>query len=343
MPREAAWTHNGAVALLCLFVIAAASGVSLLAQATTSLTGTVTIWGQVVPNAEVTATNTATGSARVTRTGSDGRYVFANLPVGSYTVAVVLEGFSKAVVNNVVAAAGQTATADVSLASPAAPPPPRPAPKKAAKKSGAPARIVGRDFLLQGQNEKKGYGLYSYLLFGAQATAATRDRYIQAMQAYLGFAEAGELAKQVPATQLNVTYVPLRARPNSLTADLLIDKAYYDFTRAQVLLAKIPGAPYSQGPYIVSTIAPLTVQTAVSDHYLFQDLSSVPGEVVPLWVQEFVSQSAQQDFWRARNGPHAALELRTAIARLAAGIDPAKRSAKEWQGILSALLFWKGQ
>jgi hypothetical protein len=103
------------------------------------------------------------------------------------------------------------------------------------------------------------------------------------------------------------------------------------------------GAPYLQGPYFVSTTTPLSGQATLTDHYLYQNMSSVPSELVILWVQEFMQQSAQKNFWQKRQGPQAALKLRTAIATLAAGIDPAKKSITEWQNILSTLLFWKGK
>ncbi|HZL25779.1 MAG TPA: carboxypeptidase-like regulatory domain-containing protein [Acidobacteriaceae bacterium] len=49
--------------------------------------------GAVVPNAQVTATNTATGVKYTTTSQSDGGYVFLQLPVGTYSVSVAIPGF----------------------------------------------------------------------------------------------------------------------------------------------------------------------------------------------------------------------------------------------------------
>jgi hypothetical protein len=49
--------------------------------------------GAVLPGANVTATNTATGVKYVTVAGQDGGYYFAQLPIGSYTVTATMQGF----------------------------------------------------------------------------------------------------------------------------------------------------------------------------------------------------------------------------------------------------------
>jgi hypothetical protein len=49
--------------------------------------------GAVVANASVTATNEATGVKFVTTTEADGNYIFQQLPVGTYTIAVTAAGF----------------------------------------------------------------------------------------------------------------------------------------------------------------------------------------------------------------------------------------------------------
>src|SRR5205807_3394947 len=48
----------------------------------------------VVPNATVTATNTATGISRTVGTTSAGDYVIPNLPPGTYNIAVQAKGFA---------------------------------------------------------------------------------------------------------------------------------------------------------------------------------------------------------------------------------------------------------
>ena len=50
--------------------------------------------GGALPGAEVTVTQIDTGMTRFVITGTDGGYVFTNLPVGPYKLAAKLSGFS---------------------------------------------------------------------------------------------------------------------------------------------------------------------------------------------------------------------------------------------------------
>ncbi len=71
---------------------------SLFGQArdTASVFGTVTdSQAAVVPGAKVTVTNLATGAARTANSDQSGGYVFALLPVGSYSLSVEQTGFRK--------------------------------------------------------------------------------------------------------------------------------------------------------------------------------------------------------------------------------------------------------
>src|SRR5690242_750035 len=67
------------------------------AQATTgSLRGVVTDnKGAVIPDADVTAKNDATGVETKTRTNGEGLYNFPRLAPGTYTVSVQKQGFKK--------------------------------------------------------------------------------------------------------------------------------------------------------------------------------------------------------------------------------------------------------
>lgn len=84
--------------LACAFTVATSIlAPSALAQVTTSaIHGTVTdASGAVVPNAKVTALNTATGIAVNTTTDRSGYYTFTALqPGGPYTVTVEAPGFN---------------------------------------------------------------------------------------------------------------------------------------------------------------------------------------------------------------------------------------------------------
>jgi len=71
--------------------------------------------GAVIPGAAVILTNTQTGIARTTRTGADGGYSFALVPVGSYQLTVERTGFRKYVQQGIVLQVNQQAKQDITL------------------------------------------------------------------------------------------------------------------------------------------------------------------------------------------------------------------------------------
>ena len=61
-----------------------------------TITGTVTDpTGAVVPNANIQVTNSETSAVYKVGTSSTGNYTLANLPAGTYTLAVDAPGFKK--------------------------------------------------------------------------------------------------------------------------------------------------------------------------------------------------------------------------------------------------------
>jgi outer membrane receptor protein involved in Fe transport len=71
--------------------------------------------GAVVPAAQVTATDTATGVEHTTVTSSGGEYSFPDLPLSSYTVTAVAPGFQKVQVNKVEIKAGSIYSLPIKL------------------------------------------------------------------------------------------------------------------------------------------------------------------------------------------------------------------------------------
>ncbi len=100
--------------LLAAFVLGC---LPLFAQFTTArLGGTVTDpSGAAVPGAKVTVKNTATGYKQTTSTGVTGAYLFPNLPVGSYDLAVQRAGFTTYVQYGITLAVNQAASQNVQL------------------------------------------------------------------------------------------------------------------------------------------------------------------------------------------------------------------------------------
>ena len=69
----------------------------------------------VVPNAKVTATQTATGQVRTTVGGPDGIYVLPNLPVGTYRLEVQAGGFNTYIQNGILLEVSNNVSINISL------------------------------------------------------------------------------------------------------------------------------------------------------------------------------------------------------------------------------------
>ncbi len=105
---------------VCAWIAASALilGSSLLQAQSVSgdLVGTVVdATGAGVPNAAVSATNTATNVKSTTSTNANGEYRISNLPAGHYDVAVAASGFAAANLRNVSIHLNQVATANITV------------------------------------------------------------------------------------------------------------------------------------------------------------------------------------------------------------------------------------
>src|SRR5437762_1266197 len=90
---------------VCLFIFAS----SAFSQTTATISGTITdTTGGVLPGVRVTIQQTETGLVRAATTSSDGRFVFAGIPVGRYTVRGELPGFRSVARQDLVVTVGQT-------------------------------------------------------------------------------------------------------------------------------------------------------------------------------------------------------------------------------------------
>ena len=201
-------------------------------------------------------------------------------------------------------------------------------------------RETGRTFLLPNEVETNGYGLYSYLLFGARPTASSRERYLKAIEEYLKFPDIARLETfNASRRMLNITYLPILAFPGQQILERLGDEQYgevaewllkqYDYERARVVLRGISGSP-RDGPYIVSFLKPPTWNGPPSRPYLYQDQSLVPPRLISLWVREFLNQAAQEQFWQERTAAQLALKLRTSVGILATGLPEVPKALNDW-------------
>ena len=96
---------------ICFFV-----GVALFGQDVAQISGTVTDQsGSVVPDVQVTATQTETGVKRSAVTDNSGFYVFPNLPLGPYRVEALKMGFRAFVQTGLVLQVGTNPIISVTL------------------------------------------------------------------------------------------------------------------------------------------------------------------------------------------------------------------------------------
>lgn len=193
-------------------------------------------------------------------------------------------------------------------------------------------RETGRTLLARGKQEEPGFGLYSYLLLGSQPDDSTRERYLSVIKEYLRLSPAlADLRKLLDPKQLNANYLPtttLPAETVKLTPDWLL--ANYDYARSRAILKSVPGS-HLRGPYILSVLKPVDTRATTSPGPMFfQDLSSVPLDLVTPWYEAFLNQAAQERFWEAKSGEMFVLKMRTFIGVLARGLPDVKSSMASW-------------
>lgn len=206
--------------------------------------------------------------------------------------------------------------------------------------SSAPHRISGRSFLPTGRIEDPNYGLNSYLLFASPPSPETRNRYEEAVEACL--TQLSDIAtiesNNIPKAQLNNLYILVIDSPTIPNPDKkwIIDN--YDYSRSQVFLRYF-SASLTTGPYLVSTVEPLSGISTLPTHYLFQDLSTLPSEDVSLWIQEFRKQAATEEFWKVDKRDIALLRMRDAIAVGALALVPSEAAMRHIKELLSQIVW----
>jgi hypothetical protein len=109
--------RNAATCLLLMLTLCVLFTCNMWAQGGTGeLSGVVTDpSGAVVPNAQITLSNNATGDKRTTVSTGAGIYRFSALPVGTYTLEAAPTGFKSTKVTNVVVSVGTVTSRDLHL------------------------------------------------------------------------------------------------------------------------------------------------------------------------------------------------------------------------------------
>ena len=281
-------------------------------------------------NVPVTISNWAVSAGHIFGTGNTATLETSGVSPGPITISATCSD-----------SRGLNASASTEV-SVAAPPPPPP----------TPAIVdTGRDFLLAGDAEKEGYGMYSYLLWWNMPVEDDRSRFTNIISAFMlmpkiGIEEgsekvansAGQLTKPAsttPRRQLNVAYIPLSSKPSGIpSAQWILD--HYDIARARMLLSKLP-RHYRSGPYIVSSLVRLSDGLPPDGHYLFQNLSSriVSADLADAWVRQFQEQVQAQQYWQPNEIRAFVLSLRAKVSDLAADIPQARAGLAAWISWLS--------
>jgi hypothetical protein len=177
--------------------------------------------------------------------------------------------------------------------------------------------ISARHFLLPGGDVAPGFGLYSYLLFGAPPKdAEEKARYLKTIEAcLLVMQEVDEyLRRHVRPRSMNATYIPVNTLPRAGTsngewaANVL---AAYDYAAADILLSKLR-RDHREGPFLVSVLQPLNESEATAN--LWEDLTGVAPDLAWDWVKSFTYLAAQQRTWSEVSLERFGLTLRNLIA-----------------------------
>lgn len=308
-----------------------------------------------LPGVTVTAQNEETGESFSAKSIADGSFVI-DLPRGTYSFHFVANGRRPGDFHHIPVPHPEGGVPLEVMLPPIAvsaqPPENRP-PLPTAHADGnsfppveeAHHDVPGRAFLSAQEHEERGYGLYSYLLIPSlPVSPEQRARDLAVIRAFLtGLSEVAGLratseCEAHPDTcklDLNVTYIFLKTEEdprNNPDGDWVLD--HYDFPRAQLMLRIFgrDGHAVINGPYVVSSLAPMLDSPNVPNHYLWQDMSDVPDSLAASWEKEFESQAAKKEFWTASTRDRVVLEFRGLVANAAvglpivfAGVDDLKR------------------
>jgi hypothetical protein len=179
------------------------------------------------------------------------------------------------------------------------------------------SRISAKRYLLPGDHEDAGYGLYSYLLFSAPPKdAEEKARYLKTIEAGLLVLQDVEdyLIHNVRPRSLNVTYIPVKEKPSKgkssaeWAANVL---AAYDYAEAQILLSRVQQG-HQNGPYLVSVLTPLSDSGTAA--HLWEDLTGVVPEMAWDRMRFFTYLAAQERAWSEQSLERLGLKLRNLIA-----------------------------
>ena len=315
---------------IVLLLTIAATVLTAQAQTFGTLSGTVTDpAGAVLPEARVFARNKATDQTFTAITDASGRFSLQNLPVGTYFVRVDARNLGSTVVGDVAVSMGQAAELSVKMRRGQAAMPEGPTGDGHTQpRDGWRGGATGRDFLVKGNSEEAGYGLYSYILFADRPNEESKPRYLAVLRACRNEIQP-IVGLELPKKKLNIAYIPTLNKAPNATVDenWMLDN--YDYDRAVVLLTYLPPQyRRHQGPYLVSHATPLAVDSG--GDFLYQDLSIVNERLATAWIQHFLDRASQEHFWETNKVEDFALSMRNFVADAAPEIENIRNATASW-------------
>ncbi|HDR52605.1 MAG TPA: hypothetical protein ENN90_13470 [Mariniphaga anaerophila] len=173
-------------------------------------------------------------------------------------------------------------------------------------------------------------------------------KYAELIKGYLNkIPELKQLSNYLPDSSINMVWFPVLQNPdynfNSWSQKEQIDWmiANYDYARASSFLNKFEDNLF-KGPYIVSYHKPLSqVSSVITEKYLLQNFSQVHPKAVSLWVDEFLKQSSQTEYWNEEHLRSFSNALRNAIAIASEGLQEVGNSFSWWQESLKGWIVLK--
>jgi hypothetical protein len=173
-----------------------------------------------------------------------------------------------------------------------------------------------RALLYEGQQETAGVGLYSYLLFTSDTprNQAVLEAVMKKVRGLLAdFVRSGDIQNK------NANYIPVKGSPGPSDAinDVKFVYARYDASRALGWLQKLQLKP--NGTYLVSTKTPIE-ERGKKEPLLVFDLSTVPPNLAPLMVGEFLMQASKANFSQTSALNNFLLSTRLAMETFTTGI-----------------------
>jgi len=204
---------------------------------------------------------------------------------------------------------------------------------------------VGYQFLVKNAQEESNYGLYSYLLFSQIPDDSDKEKYLKIIETFLSKIPSIEnFTGLISKDSLNISYIPVIKKPNDSFSNLSIPEKSewvlnnYDYGKAKVYLGKSKDRGIlNKGPYIISYTKPFSKLRALPQgKYLLQDFSKVHPKVVTLWVDAFISQSSQLEFWNEAKIKTFTNKLRNTIAVAAEGLEEVTESLDWWKDKLKS-------